>query len=71
MSNTDNSEGGKPWYASKTVWGGLLAVVGPVAAVIFKHQLPAEFLDAIAASLASIGGAVAIWGRFTATTSIR
>ena len=70
MSNTD-TDGGKPWYASKTIWGGLLAVVGPAAALLFKAQLPAEFLDAIAAALAAVGGAIAIWGRASATTAIK
>lgn len=65
----------KSWYASKTVWGGLIATAAPIVAILLHRSAPdAATLDNIASLLAAIGGAVgglyAIYGRLKAASTI-
>lgn len=57
----------KPFYASKTFWGGVLVIAAAGASLlgISPEQLPSA--DEI---VAIIGGVLAIVGRFTAKTAI-
>ena len=57
----------KPFYASKTFWGGVLVVLAAGASLlgIEPEQLPSA--DEI---VAIIGGVLAIIGRFNATKAI-
>lgn len=65
----------KPWYASKGVWGSVLAIVLPGLALANKQLgwLPAD-QDEIATLIANFGGVVAgviaLYGRITATAVI-
>lgn len=63
----------KCWYESRAMWGGLVAVVSGVAAA-YGYQLdPGEektLIDLLTAITASVGGLLALWGRFSATTKI-
>lgn len=60
-------DGTKTFLASKTFWGGLIAVLGAAAGLFgfSPEQLPSA--DEI---VAIIGGVIAIIGRFTATKTI-
>ena len=63
----------KPWYASTTVWGGIIAAVSPLIGVIFHVNLASEataISDALAALGAGIGGLIAVYGRTKASTTI-
>lgn len=65
--------GTKDWYASTTVWGGIIGIVGAVAALTGHEIAPAD-QQVLVQSLAEIGGAagsiLAIIGRMRATTTI-
>lgn len=63
----------KDWYLSSTIWGAVLAMLGPIAApVLSKMGLvwPSDTTAITSAVVAIIGGIVAIRGRLTATTAI-
>lgn len=59
--------------ASKTVWGGLIAVAAGLAG-IFGYTIGAEdqvaIVEAVTAIGSAIGGAIAIYGRIKATKKI-
>jgi len=67
----------KPWYASRAVWGGIVAAAAGAASLL-GHELSPEtqaFLAdqavQIAVAAASIvGGVTAIYGRIKAETKI-
>ncbi len=63
----------KPWYQSKTVWGGLIAL-GAAVAGSFGIEIDAgtqgEIVDYIVLGVGAIGGLVAIWGRVKADKKI-
>jgi hypothetical protein len=67
-------EDDKQWYMSKTVWGALLAL-GASVLQFTGIQVGAVDQSTIADSAVSIAGAVgsliAVYGRVTATSTIR
>lgn len=70
-------ESNKQWYASKTVWGGILAIVGGLAGlfgVVISEADIAELSDALAvlgpAVASLVGGIGAIYGRYKAKGKI-
>lgn len=71
MSNLDDAVTAltKPWYASKAVWGGMLAVLFPLLGAL-GHQLAPEEMavitDMLAMLGAMVGGVLAIYGRIKA-----
>lgn len=63
----------KPWWASKTIWGGLIAVASAIAGLFgfdFGADLQQQTLDLLTQAFALIGGLLAIWGRVVAKTPI-
>lgn len=64
----------KPWYQSRTVWGGLVAF-GAAIAGLFGAELDAATNDMLVLSLtngaAAIGAVVAILGRLAARKTLR
>ena len=64
----------KPWYKSKAVWGGLVAVAAG-AATVFGYQVSpadqAHLPDLLIGLVELIGGFTAVWGRVAATKFIR
>lgn len=64
----------QPWYASKTIWGGVLAIALPLAATLLHVNVTDADTQQIAALLAGagglVGGAIAIYGRIKATKTI-
>lgn len=63
----------KRWYLSKTIWGGLVAVVAALAGIV-GIDVDAANGDAVVLALtnaaAAIGGVVAIIGRLDAVKTI-
>ena len=66
----------KPWWQSKTVWGGLIAVLPSLGIVGFNIDLDTGDFNGniytLWPQLVSIGGGVlAIWGRATASLKLK
>jgi uncharacterized membrane protein YraQ (UPF0718 family) len=67
----------KKWYQSKTIWGGIIAIIAAVLS-LFGKQIDAETQDfltnqavEIATAVATmIAGVMAIYGRFKADKKI-
>jgi uncharacterized membrane protein len=63
----------KSWYASKGVWGGILAVAASVAGIFgftFGVELQEQVVSYITQLIGVIGGLLAIFGRVTAKQPI-
>ena len=64
----------KSWYQSKTVWGALIAVFAPLLQVVGLN-LPTgaqtELADGLVTIAGGIGGLIALYGRLSATKSIK
>ena len=64
----------KSIFASKTFWGGLIAIIAGVLSFFGYQLLPADqaaLVDGGAALAASLGGVIAIWGRVKASKIIK
>jgi len=75
MSNVTNPLAvSKPWYASVTIWGSILAIAAPIVGAVFKTNIDAGTTSDLAQWLAGagtlVGGAIAIYGRLRASTTI-
>jgi hypothetical protein len=72
MSDPLNTAG-KPWYASKAVWGSVVAI-GAGAAAIFHYDIGADtqvaLVDWLIGAGGLVGGAIALYGRIKATHKI-
>lgn len=68
--NTGATADTKPWYASKTIWGGLIAALAPLVALVGHYTIDPSVSDALACAFASVGGLVAVIGRAKANTTI-
>lgn len=63
----------KQWYESKTVIGGIVAVVSGVAAafgIAISPEDQEQIVAAVAAIGSAVGGALAIYGRIKASKPI-
>ena len=65
----------KPWYMSKTVWGGLLSIVGiacprAIAALGGSDAAADQIITVVGAGVTLVGGILAIYGRVKASTTI-
>jgi uncharacterized membrane protein len=64
----------KPWYQSRSIWGGIVALAAAIAGV-FGAPLDAATHEALATALtsaaAAIGAVVAILGRLAAEKTLR
>ena len=64
-------EDNKPWYMSKTVCGGAIAVLSAIAGLC-GHSIDAGTQDEIVSLVvAAVGGSVAIYGRLAASKKIK
>lgn len=64
----------KNWYESKTIWGGVIAVLASCAQLFGIDILPADqvgLADGLTAIAAASGGILTIWGRISARTRLR
>lgn len=62
--------GTKPWYASKTVWGSLVAIVAAVLGlwdVDISSADQSRAVEMIVQLIGALGGLIALVGRFAAT----
>lgn len=60
-------------FASKTVWGGIVALLAGGAAIFgytFSEADQATLTEAVAGIASAVGGIIAIYGRVTATKAI-
>ncbi len=63
----------KPWYASKGIWGGVIAVLAAVLGAFGYTVGPEDMqqLSVIGASIGgSIGGVIGVIGRVKATKTV-
>jgi uncharacterized membrane protein YccC len=64
----------KTWYMSKTVWGGVVAILASCANLLGLEIAPDDesgVVDALTALAAAVGGLIAIWGRISARSRLR
>lgn len=64
----------KDWYMSKTVWGGLVAILASCANLLGLEIAPEDqsgLVDGVTALVAAAGGLLAIWGRISARRRLR
>lgn len=65
--------GKKPWYQSRTVWAGLVAMLAGVAGafdIAVGQDLQTDIVDLLISGAAVVGGAGSIWGRLRAKLEI-
>ncbi len=63
----------KPWYASKTIWGSLIAMfagIGSAFGLDIDASTQAGLVDGTLKVVAAAGSLLAIYGRFSANSSI-
>lgn len=63
----------KSMFASKAVWGGIIAVLASVAGIWGYSVTPADqaqIVDLVASLAAGVGGGIAIVGRILASKKI-
>ena len=63
----------KPWFQSKGVWGGVIALLAGVAGLFGFHldaALQGDVIDWLAAAGGVAGAALAIYGRIKATSRV-
>jgi hypothetical protein len=64
----------KIWYLSKTVWGGVVAILASCANFLgldITNEDQSGLVDGLTALAAAAGGLLAIWGRISARTRLR
>lgn len=64
----------KPWYLSRTVWGALIAIaasVGGAFGIMLGEADQATLTDAILQVVGAIGALVALFGRLSASQTLR
>lgn len=64
----------KSWYMSKTVWGGVVAILASCADLLGVEVAPADQIgiaDGLTALVAAAGGLLAIAGRLMAKRRLR
>lgn len=75
MSESVRLVDAKPWYASKTIWGSLLAIISgfvPVVGTVLNIPgVQDGATDLLSGLGASVGGAIAAWGRLSATEKVK
>ena len=64
----------KNWYESRTVWGSVAAILAGVGAafgVDFDGSLQEDLTEVLFSLASTVGGALALIGRFTATSRLK
>jgi hypothetical protein len=73
-TTTIPADDGKPWYASKTIWGALITAGSLIGGIVFHKTLPPgdqqQLVDIITGMISSASTILTIWGRFTASQPI-
>lgn len=68
-----DSTNAQPWFKSRAIWGGVVALVAGVAGafgLVIDLGTQGAIVDVLLAVGAAAGGAVAIYGRINATRKI-
>lgn len=63
----------KQWYASKTVWGALIAILASLLQAMgieFESAAQDQLADNLVSLAGAVGGLIAIYGRLTAETRL-
>jgi hypothetical protein len=60
----------KSIFASRSVWGGLIAVAASLAS-LWGYEINSADQEAIISIIGALGGAVAVYGRIKATKRIK
>lgn len=63
----------KPWYMSKGVWGGLVALLAGVAAMLGYNLGPEDqvtLTNALIGAGSAVGGVLAVYGRVKAQDNL-
>lgn len=61
MTNTDQPVAyGKPWYTSRTIWGGIIGIGSSAAAMLFGYQASGADINQIIDSMTKVGEGVAV-----------
>lgn len=64
-------DSGKPWWQSKGIWGGIIAVLSAVA-MLFGYEInESELLTIVMQIVALAGGVLAVIGRAQAKKPIK
>jgi hypothetical protein len=69
----NSPENDKPWYASRAIWGGLIALAASLVGLLGYTISPADqaaIADLVLPIASGIGGGLAIVGRIRATRRI-
>lgn len=64
----------KPWYASRTVWGALIAIAASLAnaaGIEMTAGDEGELADLLVSAAGVIGGLIAVYGRISARRPVR
>ena len=61
----------KPWYQSKTVWAGVVAMVAGVTVGLGIDIDQISLTEMLTSGGAAIGGLIAVYGRFVAEQPIK
>jgi len=61
----------KPWWKSRAVWGGIVAAVAPLLAMLGVNIDEPQLLNIIMSLVAVAGGIAAVYGRVVAVERIR
>ena len=62
--------GGKDWYLSKGIWGGIAATIGGIGMMMGIDIDAVSLGEALTTAAATIGGLIAIIGRTVARETI-
>jgi hypothetical protein len=63
----------KPWWASKAVWGGVVAMLAGAAGLWGYKVSPADqaqLVELVSSAVALAGGAYSVYGRIVATKKV-
>ncbi|MBT9368586.1 hypothetical protein KLP42_01655 [Rhizobium sp. CSW-27] len=63
----------KPWYLSKTIWGGVIALLAALLQATGQQGSPlaeGDLAEAATTLAGAVGGVLSVYGRLAAKTSI-
>lgn len=64
----------KPWWQSIGVWGGVIAILAPIASVfgyVIDVEMQKTLAEWIVTAVSLVGGALALYGRIIATKKLK
>jgi len=61
----------KPWYQSEAIWGGAAAFIAGISGMFGFELVAADVNSVLMSAMATVGGIMAIVGRFKASSKIK